>query len=164
METGTQESDSERNSEETNRGGSYGDAALALMERTAARGAHHSVVLMRHSAREYAPDRHDLDNPLTAQGRAWALAFGEGLPKASTVRGYASPPERCRETAALVLEGHQRGGGAVTRHRPLEALGVFYALDQRKRGCSLFCSAPAQGRRQWKSQEGQGDVELQPQD
>ena len=36
------------------------------------------------------------------------------------------------ETAELVLAGHESGGGNVTRHRPLEALGVFYALDQMK--------------------------------
>jgi broad specificity phosphatase PhoE len=60
------------------------------------------------------------------------LDLGARLPKTLTVRAYASPPERCMETAALVLEGHRREGGAVTRHRPLEALGVFYALDQMK--------------------------------
>lgn len=87
---------------------------------------------MRHSAREFAPDRHDLENPLTAEGRALALDLGARLPRSSTLRAYASPPERCMETAALVLEGHRRKGGAVTRHRPLEALGVFYALDQMK--------------------------------
>jgi len=96
------------------------------------RGARHLVVLMRHSAREFAPDRHDLENPLTAAGRHRARELGAALPKALTVRGYASPPERCMETAALVLEGHQREGGPVSRHRPLEALGVFYALDQMK--------------------------------
>ncbi len=112
--------------------GNYGDATLGLLERITGGGARHAVVLMRHSAREYAPDRHDLDNPLTAEGRERALALGTGLPKAFTVRGYASPPERCMETAALVLEGHRRQGGAVTRHRPLEARGVFYALDQMK--------------------------------
>lgn len=114
----------------------YGDATLALLDRVTGGGgrggARHAVVLMRHSAREYAADRHDLDNPLTAEGRERALALGAGLPKAFTVRGYASPPERCMETAALVLEGHRQEGGAVTRHRPLEALGVFYALDQMK--------------------------------
>jgi hypothetical protein len=36
------------------------------------------------------------------------------------------------ETAELILAGHEQAGGEVTRHRPLEALGVFYALDQMK--------------------------------
>jgi broad specificity phosphatase PhoE len=110
----------------------YGAATLELVDRVFRHGTRHAVVLMRHSAREFAPDRHDLENPLTAHGRERALALGAELPKALTLRGYASPPERCMETAALILEGHERGGGAVTRHRPLEALGVFYALDQMK--------------------------------
>lgn len=110
----------------------YGDATLELLDGVMARGVRHAVVLMRHSAREFAPGRHDLENPLTAEGRERALALGGRLPRDVTVRGYASPPERCMETAELVLEGHRRQGGAVTRHRPLEALGVFYALDQMK--------------------------------
>jgi broad specificity phosphatase PhoE len=110
----------------------YGDAALDLLTRVWAQGVDHAAVLMRHAAREFDPELHDLDNPLTAQGRARALEVGARLPRALTVRGYASPPERCMETAALILEGHRREGGAVTRHRPLEALGVFYALDQMK--------------------------------
>jgi broad specificity phosphatase PhoE len=110
----------------------YGDATVDLVGRVLARGVRHPVVLMRHSAREFAPDRHDLENPLTERGRELALALGARLPKALTLRAYASPPERCMETAALVLAAHARDGGAVTRHRPLEALGVFYALDQMK--------------------------------
>jgi len=91
-----------------------------------------AVVLVRHSAREYAPARHDLLTPLTEEGRLWARRLGEELPKHLTGRAYASPPHRCMETAELVLAGHEARGGAVTRHRPLEALGVFYALDQLK--------------------------------
>jgi len=111
---------------------SYGTETAALLESVFARGVKRAVVLMRHSAREYAPDRHDLLNPLTEEGRLGARRFGEALPKHVTVRAYASPPDRCMETAALVLAGHEAGGGAITRHRPLEALGVFYALDQIK--------------------------------
>lgn len=110
----------------------YGDATVELVDRVFQEDTRHAVVLMRHSAREFAPDRHDLENPLTAHGRERARDLGGRLPKALTLRGYASPPERCMETAALILEGHARGGGPVTRHRPLEALGVFYALDQMK--------------------------------
>ena len=110
----------------------YGDATLDLLARVWGRGVRHAVVLMRHAAREFDPELHDLENPLTAEGRARALEVGARLPREVTVRGYASPPERCMETAALMLEGHRREGGAATRHRPLEALGVFYALDQMK--------------------------------
>lgn len=110
----------------------YGDAAVQLIGEVLADRAHHAVALMRHSAREFAPGRHDLENPLTAEGRELAERFGALLPKAATVRGYASPPARCMDTAELVLAGHRAGGGPVTRHRPLEGLGVFYALDQMK--------------------------------
>ncbi|MFU8814903.1 MAG: histidine phosphatase family protein, partial [Pseudomonadales bacterium] len=110
----------------------YGAATLDLVERVLGRGIDHAVVLMRHSAREFAPDVHDLDNPLTAEGRELALDLGASLPKHLLVRAYASPPERCMETAALLLDGHRRDGGPATRHRPLEALSVFYALDQMK--------------------------------
>lgn len=110
----------------------YGEATLDLLERVWGAGVRHAVVLMRHSAREFDPELHDLANPLTAVGRERALELGERLPREVTLRGYASPPGRCMETAALILEGHRRRGGAVTRHRPLEALGLFYALDQMK--------------------------------
>jgi broad specificity phosphatase PhoE len=110
----------------------YGDATIDLLERTYARGASHALALIRHSAREYEPGRHDLDNPLTDEGREYARRLGMRLPKALMLRGYASPPQRCMETAELVLDSHRQGGGGVTRHRPVEALGVFYALDQRK--------------------------------
>jgi hypothetical protein len=110
----------------------YGESTIDLLHRLVDAGVEHAVVLMRHSAREFAPGRHDLMNPLTAEGRMLAREMGGRLPKHLTLRGYASPPERCMETAALVLEGHTAEGGRATRHRPLEALGVFYALDQMK--------------------------------
>jgi broad specificity phosphatase PhoE len=107
-----------------------GDATLALIESTLSAGARHVAVLMRHSAREFAPGRHDLHNPLTDEGRALARRLGERLPKSLLVRGYASPADRCVETAGLALAGHESRGGRVTRHRPVEGLGVFYVLDQ----------------------------------
>ncbi len=110
----------------------FGNATIELLNSVYARGARHAVTLMRHSAREYHPERHDLENPLTDAGRAYARRLGERLPKDLLVRGYASPPHRCMETAELILEGHGAQGGRSTRHRPLEVLGVFYALDQIK--------------------------------
>ena len=109
-----------------------GDATLELIERAFAEGAEHVAVLMRHSAREFVPGRHDLLNPLTDEGRALARRMGERLPKSALVRAYASPADRCMETAALLLAGHASGGGRTTRHRAVEALGVFYVLDQMK--------------------------------
>lgn len=109
-----------------------GDAALALIDSLYGDGVDHVVALMRHSAREFEPGRHDLLNPLTDEGRSLARRLGTGLPKGLLARGYASPAQRCVETAALILDGHREHGGRVARHRPVEALGVFYVLDQMK--------------------------------
>ena len=110
----------------------HGDAALAMIGEVLADGVDHAAVLLRHSARTFEPGLHDLDNLLTDEGRALCRRLGRRLPKALTLRAYASPAQRCMETAQLILEAHQAEGGSVTRHRPMEALGVFYALDQMK--------------------------------
>ena len=68
---------------------------------TAVRG----VLLMRHSAREFNRDINDLLNPLTDHGRQLAVAMGGALTADIQLRGYASPPERCVETAELLLQG-----------------------------------------------------------
>ena len=47
----------------------YGDSTLALVAEVLAEGVEHAVLLMRHSAREFEPGRHDLENPLTDEGR-----------------------------------------------------------------------------------------------
>lgn len=110
----------------------YGEHTLALVQQALARGADHLVLLMRHSAREFAPDIHDLENPLTDEGRELARDLGGKLPRELLLRGYASPAARCVETADLILEGHRSADGRVTRTRPIEGLGVFYVLDQMK--------------------------------
>ena len=110
--------------------GRPGDVTLALVEEVLASGAEHVVLLMRHSAREFATGKHDLLNPLTDEGRELARAMGARLPKTLLLRGYSSPAERCVETADLILEGHANKGGEISRNRPAEALGVFYILDQ----------------------------------
>lgn len=109
-----------------------GDGSVELIEEVFAAGVDHAAVLLRHSAREYDPDIHDLLNPLTDEGRELCERFGARLDKSLTLRGYASPAERCAETAALILETHRAQGGGATRCRPVEGLGVFYALDQMK--------------------------------
>ena len=110
----------------------YGDATIALLKSVFDEGVDHAAALIRHSAREFEPGRHDLMNPLTDEGRSLARDFGAALPKRLLVRGYTSPAERCVETVQLILDGHSKAGGRVTRHRPVEALGVFYVLDQMK--------------------------------
>ncbi len=110
----------------------FGDATIETVRELVASGADHIALLMRHSAREFNKNVHDLVNPLTEEGRDLSRRLGEALPKSHTLRGYASPPERCIETAQLALLGHASRGGEATRVRPVEGLGVFYVLDQMK--------------------------------
>ncbi len=106
-----------------------GDRVTALIELLLADGVRHMSALIRHSAREFRPDSHELENPLTPEGRELALRLGEKLPKEMAVRGYASPVHRCVETAELVLAGHRSGGGESLEHRIMEAFGPFFVLD-----------------------------------
>ena len=109
-----------------------GETTLELVEQLTNEGVDHIVLLMRHSAREYAPGKHDLLNPLTDEGRDFARELGKRLPKGLVLRGYTSPAERCVETAGLIMNGHEAAGGQILRNRVVEALGVFYVLDQIK--------------------------------
>lgn len=110
----------------------YGKATLDMLTEILDEGVEHLALLMRHSAREYGAEGHDHENLLTDEGRTLARNFGKALPRTLTLRGYCSPVERCRETAILILDGHQSKGGSVTRTRTIEALGNFYILDMMK--------------------------------
>lgn len=109
----------------------YGDATARMTRRVFGQGVSRAVLLMRHSAREYRRDIHDLENPLTPDGRVLAGRFGAGLPDVN-LRGYASPVMRCLDTASLAIEGSSASarGGVIDKVRHVEAFGVFYALDQ----------------------------------
>ncbi len=109
-----------------------GDGTIALIGEVFASGVDHAAVLVRHSAREFNRDIHDLLNPLTAEGRELCERFGARLDKTLTLRGYASPAQRCLETAELIMRAHRARDGGATRCRPVEGLGVFYVLDQMK--------------------------------
>lgn len=110
----------------------FGEATVDLLRRLHDEAVGPIALITRHSAREFNRDVHDLLNPLTDTGRMHCRLMGEALPKALHVRGYASPPERCRETASLVIQAHGEKGGRRGSVRPVESLGVFYALDQIK--------------------------------
>ena len=109
----------------------FGDASARMTRVIFAEGVERGVLLMRHSAREYRRDVHDLENPLTAEGRSLAARFGASLPDVN-LRGYSSPVMRCRETGALAIEASAAAqrGGVISKVRDIEAFGVFYALDQ----------------------------------
>jgi len=111
---------------------SYGQAALALVDAVLDLGVTRAALLMRHSAREFNRDIHDLLNPLTDPGRGFCRELGRALPKSLYLRGYHSPPERCAETAALIVDTHTAHGGRAGKTRAVESLGPFWALDQIK--------------------------------
>ena len=104
----------------------YGQLTTKMVNEHFANGNARGVLLMRHSAREFNRDINDLLNPLTDHGRELSVAMGGALTADIQLRGYASPPERCVETAELLLKGAAQNMQGV---RPLEALGIFYALD-----------------------------------
>ena len=110
----------------------FGSATIDLINEVFAEGADRAVVLMRHSARTFDRSINDLLNNLTDHGRNLCRTFGSQLPKSVHIRGYASPPQRCMETAELSIASHVEHGGSGGRTRPVEALGVFYGLDQQK--------------------------------
>lgn len=111
---------------------SYGQAALALLDAVLGLGVTRAALLMRHSAREFNRDIHDLLNPLTDPGRDFCRELGRALPKSLYLRGYHSPPERCAETATLIVDTHTAHGGRAGKTRAVESLGPFWALDQIK--------------------------------
>lgn len=106
------------------------DESGSLINELFNRGITNVVVLMRHSAREFEPGRHDLENPLTERGRNLAARLGQKLDPSIRMRTYTSPPERCVETAQLIREQHAANGGAGQSPRVVEGLGLFYILDQ----------------------------------
>lgn len=118
----------------------YGEQSVELVRRIVETGVAQVALITRHSVREFNRDVHDLVNPLTDEGRQHSRLFGNALPKQLSIRGYASPPERCMETARLAIEAHGVAGGRAGATRPVESLGVFYALDQIKMWKALQAS------------------------
>ena len=110
----------------------FGDATIDLVNDVLTEGADKAVLLMRHSARTFDRSINDLENPLTEHGRNLCVKLGQKLPKHLTIKGYASPPERCVETAEKTIAAHAEKGGASGRTRPVEALGIFYSLDHQR--------------------------------
>lgn len=141
----------------------YGERTTALLHDLTQSGVTRMSLLMRHSAREYAPGKHDLENPLTAAGREYAHAFGQRLPAELVLRAYASPVPRCEDTAELIHAAHlEHGGRGRGGARPVEGLGVFYVLDQMKMFKAMSTSAEGMGGfvRAWLDGQVPGDIVL----
>ena len=114
--------------------GDYGLETVKMIKDRFAKGVDRGILLMRHSAREYRRDIHDLQNPLTEQGRDLALRMGNMLGPDFNMRGFASTAQRCVDTADLIMQGigidDDGESGKMRDTRVIEAFGVFYALDQ----------------------------------
>ena len=112
--------------------GDYGLETVKMIKDRFAKGADRGVLLMRHSAREYRRDIHDLQNPLTELGRDLALRMGDMLGTDLKMRGFASTAQRCIDTADLIMHGTERddGGG--------EKQNASYACDRGFR--RILCS------------------------
>ena len=110
----------------------YGDATATMVSDLVDQGVDHIALLARHSAREFDHEKHDLLNTLTDEGRSLAIRLGGLLPKTYTLRAYASPPERCVETAECTHGGIERRNHAfLLGHVGLE-INRFFArrLDE----------------------------------
>ena len=70
--------------------GDYGLETVKMIKDRFTKGVDRGVLLMRHSAREYRRDIHDLQNPLTEQGRDLSLRMGDMLGPDLNMRGFAS--------------------------------------------------------------------------
>lgn len=124
----------------------HGERTTALLDDLWAQGIRRMSLLMRHSAREYAPGKHDLENPLTEEGRRLAHQFGTRLRPELALRAYASPVARCEDTAELIHAAHREiGGRGRGGSRPVEGLGVFYVLDQMKMFKAMSTSTEGMG-------------------
>lgn len=124
----------------------HGERSTALIDGLWADGVRRMCLLMRHSAREYAPGKHDLANPLTEEGRRLAHLFGTRLRPELALRAYASPVARCEDTAELIHAAHREiGGRGRGGARPVEGLGVFYVLDQMKMFKAMSTSTEGMG-------------------
>ena len=88
--------------------GDYGLETVKMIKDRFAKGADRGVLLMRHSAREYRRDIHDLQNPLTELGRDLALRMGDMLGTDLKMRGFASTAQRCIDTADLIMRTGQK--------------------------------------------------------
>ena len=114
--------------------GDYGLETVRMVKDRFSKGIDRAVLLMRHSAREYRRDIHDLQNPLTEEGRDLALRMGDMLGADLRMRGFASTAQRCVDTTDLIMHGTGRDDdgqiGKTPDTRVIEAFGVFYALDQ----------------------------------
>jgi broad specificity phosphatase PhoE len=115
-----------------------GDKTLALLHDLIEQGITRYVVLMRHADRPIETVENDLHMQVSEAGKEAAFAFGQKLPTELPIHLYASPVDRCVETAELIGKGFESVGGARSEVSETEALYAFYVKDVHKADGILY--------------------------
>ena len=94
-------------------------------------GVSRMVVIMRHSARFYKPDRPSVEPflGLTEEGKEYSHRMGSKLPTDMGLRFFSSPVGRCIETAYLIDKGNTAQGGKTESNKIKPTLAAFYVKD-----------------------------------
>jgi len=107
-----------------------GSKTLQVLHDLHAQGVTNYVVLMRHADRPIDHAGNDLAMQISEEGRRDAYAFGRALPCDGLKRFYASPIDRCVETATLIAKGCQDTGGETSpKVTVMDALFAFFVRD-----------------------------------
>ena len=108
---------------------STGSKTLELLHALRQQGIENYVVLMRHAERPIDNAENDLLMQITDEGKQAAYEFGRRLPPEIPHRFFASPVERCVETAEFIEQGLLSAGGETEPTQIAEKLYAFYVHD-----------------------------------
>lgn len=107
-----------------------GSKTLQVLHDLHAQGVTNYVVLMRHADRPIDHAGNDLAMRISEAGRRAAYEFGRALPCDGRNRFYASPIDRCVETASLIASGCQNAGGETSPDvTVMDTLFAFFVQD-----------------------------------
>ena len=123
-----------------------GSKTLQVLRDLHHQGVTRYAVLMRHAERPVENAENDLLMQITEEGKRVAEKFGQGLPPISPLRFFASPVDRCVETADFIAKGAQSIGVKTEATRKMEKLYAFYIRDLRATDGILY---EMFGRNEW---------------
>jgi len=106
-----------------------GQKTLQVLRDLHDQGVSNYAVLMRHADRPIDSAENDLLMQITEEGKEAAEKFGQGLPANSVIRFFASPVDRCVETAEYIEKGAQSIGIRTEAPRKMDRLYAFYIHD-----------------------------------
>ena len=106
-----------------------GNKTLALLHDLRQQGIENYTVLMRHAERPIGSPENDLLMQITEDGKRAAYEFGRRLPTDTSLRFFASPVDRCVETADFIEKGALSMGGKTESTQKMAWLYAFYIHD-----------------------------------